>query len=116
MGFSERKMAAIIPNEKKPGWIIPKYLKENWELIIGKNQEKLPQLLNSLKKINFFIHNSEHTYNCMWVEYNEAFKALNHRGILMFHNIDWSNAFYEFCKINNKILNTIGQKTGYLLK
>lgn len=82
--FWKGKGGAIIPKNHKSGWVIPDYLRERWKLIVGKSQDKLPSLLNNLKNIDFFMHDSEHSYECMTFEFNEAFKYLNTNRILHF--------------------------------
>jgi len=114
--YGKYSILSVVPKGKKPGWIIPKYLKRNWELIIGKSQEKLPELVNRLKKIDIFIHDSEHSYDCMWFEFNEVYKVLNDGGTLISHNIDWNNAFYDFSKKYNKKIIKIGKVTGLIVK
>lgn len=110
------KGGAVIPKGKDAGWVIPKYLKKNFELILGKSQEKLPQLFKRLKKIDFFIHDSEHSYDCMWFEFNKAFQVLNEGGILISHDIGWNSAFYDFCKKYNKRMIKIAPETALIWK
>lgn len=114
--FWEGKGGAVIPKGKISGWVIPKYLKKNFELILGKSQEKLPQLFKRLKKIDFFIHDSEHSYDCMWFEFNKAFQVLNEGGILISHDIGWNSAFYDFCKKYNKRMIKIAAGTALIWK
>lgn len=114
--FWNGKRGAVIPKDKEPGWIIPQYLKNRWELIIGKSQDELPPLLKKLKKIDFFMHDSEHSYECMWFEFNQAFKVLNQGGAFISDDIIWNKAFYNFCKkINKKPIN-ISKNIGLVFK
>jgi len=63
--FWNGKGGAVIPSGKEPGWLIPNELKTNWKLIIGKSTDELRPLLINLKHIDFFLHDSEHSYECM---------------------------------------------------
>jgi len=106
--FWSGKGDAVIPSKKTSGWAIPFYLRKNWNLILGKSQDKLIPLLKKLKKIDFFLHDSEHSYDCMMFEFNEAFKRLNKGGILICDDINMNNSFFNFCKKHNKKIIEIG--------
>ena len=114
--FGENKGGAKIPNGKKPGWVIPKNLRERWTLIEGKSQEELPTLISELKEIDFFLHDSDHSYDCMMFEYEEIFKVLKNKGILASDDIVWNNSFDDFCKTTNKKPIYIGPNVGFIIK
>lgn len=99
--FWEEKGGASIPKDKTPGWVIPENLKDNWELILGKSQDELPPLLERLKDIDFFMHDSEHTYECMMFEFQESLKKLNKNGLILSDNINSNDSFYDFCSKND---------------
>jgi len=85
-------------HEGESGWIIPKNLRDRWQLIMGRSSSELPPLLNRLKAIDIFLHDSEHTYRNMLFEYQIAWTHLRLSGLLLSHNIDTSDAFPVFCK------------------
>jgi predicted O-methyltransferase YrrM len=114
--FWQGKRGAVIPQDKAPGWVIPEHLKPRWELTLGKSQDKLPELLARLEKIDFFFHDSEHSYECMWFECNEAYKALREGGIMLFDDIGWNQAFQNFAKQENKEVFYIGEDLGFFIK
>jgi len=80
------------------GWLVPGYLRYRWQLIIGSSSDKLLPLLNDLKTIDIFLHDSEHTYQNMNFEFQAAWMYLKPGGLLLSHNIDASDAFSDFCK------------------
>jgi len=84
--------------EGQSGWIIPKNLRDRWRLIMGRSFDELPPLLDRLKTIDIFLHDSEHTYQNMFFEYQTAWIHLRPGGLLLSHNIDASDAFPDFCK------------------
>ncbi len=47
-----------LPYGKSSGWAIPKRLKANWELLIGKSEELLPKLVARLGHVDIFCHDS----------------------------------------------------------
>ena len=114
--FWEGKRGAVIPKDRAPGWAIPEAFKSRWELTLGKSQEKLPELLARLGEIDFFLHDSEHSYQCMWFECNEAYKVLREGGIMLFDDISWNQAFQNFAKEKDKQIVYIGQDLGFLIK
>jgi len=74
-------------SDKISGWIIPDYLRKRWELNLGPSQELLPPLLEKLKSIDIFFHDSLHTYEHMLFEYETSWKFINDRGLLMSDDI-----------------------------
>lgn len=78
------------------GWIVPDKLRHRWTLKIGPSQELLAPLLNELKEIDIFYHDSLHTYDNMMFEYKAAWNHIKNNGMLLSHDID--KAFWEFGK------------------
>ena len=74
--FYEGEGRAGIPSGSEPGWLIPADLKERWTLVLGRTQDELPPLLERLGTIDSFMHDSEHSFDCMWFEFNEAWPHL----------------------------------------
>lgn len=114
--FWQGKRGAVIPNGKAPGWVIPEPLKSRWELILGRSQDKLPELLDRLGEIDFFFHDSEHSYECMWFECHEAYQVLRERGMMIFDDITWNQAFHNFCQDKEKEIIYIGKDLGFIIK
>jgi predicted O-methyltransferase YrrM len=94
--FYEGEGRAGIPAGSEPGWLIPPELKQRWTLILGKSQEELPPLLERLGEIDSFMHDSEHSYDCMWFEYNRAWPALRDGGVLVSDDVNSTEAFPRF--------------------
>ncbi len=94
--FDESKRGAVVPVGKQPGWLIPDDLRERWELTIGKSQEELPPLLARLGTIDFFMHDSEHSYDCMTFEMTAAIDHLRPGGLLVVDDARWNGAFEDF--------------------
>lgn len=94
--FSATKLGAVVPSGRKPGWVIPEPLRERWELIIGKSQEELPPLLDRLGTIDFLMHDSEHSYECMTFEMESAADHLAPGNLLVVDDSQWNDAFEHF--------------------
>jgi hypothetical protein len=76
-----------------PGFIIPDYLRLNWDLTIGDSLRYLEQFGN---EIDFFIHDSEHTLRHVMAELNLVWPRMAAHGVALVDDIDWSNGFYKF--------------------
>ena len=94
--FYEGEGRAGIPPGSEPGWLIPTQLKERWTLILGRSQEELPPLLERLGTIDSFMHDSEHSFDCMWFEFNAAWPALRPGGVLLSDDVNSTEAFARF--------------------
>jgi hypothetical protein len=63
--------------------------------------------LNTIKSINevdIFYHDSDHSYDNQMLEYCAAWEILNsEKGVLLSDDVNWSNAFLDFCKKVNRV-------------
>jgi len=90
------KGGAVVPAGRTSGWIIPDYLRARWSLRRGRSQDELVPLLDELGGIDLFIHDSEHSYECMSFEFQTAFPHLGGGGILATDDVSMNTAFEEF--------------------
>lgn len=98
----------ILPKGFEIGCAIPRNLRHRWKLIIGKSKEVLPNLLEELKEIDIFFHDSEHSYENMIFEFKLAWKYLRKGGLLLSDDIFWNNSFFDFAKeVNRKAAHVI---------
>ncbi len=94
-----------LPKGKEPGWLIPDHLLEKWEKHLGKSSDLLPKVLSKTNEIDVFLHDSEHTYQTMFLEFELAWPKLREGGILIADNIIDNTAFFDFCsKVSGKPL------------
>lgn len=94
--FYEGEGRAGIPHGSEPGWLIPQALKERWTLILGRSQDELPPLLERVGTVDVFMHDSEHSFDCMWFEFNAAWPALRAGGVLVSDDVNSTEAFARF--------------------
>lgn len=104
-----------IPENSRTGWLVPQKLRNRWELLIGKSKERLPPLLRKLKRIDLFFHDSEHTYENMFWEYQTVWSYITKGGVLASHDVDWNNAFIDFSKNGNHKPVTI-RNYGFIIR
>jgi predicted O-methyltransferase YrrM len=77
------------------GSLIPHDLRGRWTLHRGNSRRLLPPLLQQLGPIDFFLHDSLHTYEHMKFEFETAWAALRSGGLLMSDDIEGNHAFLE---------------------
>ena len=83
-------------SESETGLAIPRELRTHWTLHLGDSKSILPPLLESLGTIDFFFHDSEHTYETMTWEYLQALRHLRPGGLLASDDVFWNSAFQDF--------------------
>lgn len=84
------------------GWVIPDYLKKRWKLVKGLSRMVLNPLLEELKFIDVFIHDSDHSYENMIMEFRAIWPFLKAGGIFLAHDIGRNDAFFDFLKEINQ--------------
>jgi predicted O-methyltransferase YrrM len=114
--FWEGKKGAVVPKGNLPGWLIPDKYRKRWHLTLGRSQEKLPILLNGLGEIDFFIHDSEHSYECMTFEYQQAWKYLKPGGLLVSDDTSWNSSFDDFSRLHSREINVIDRNMAFIIK
>jgi predicted O-methyltransferase YrrM len=114
--FWEGKGGAVVPSGKEPGWMIPDELRGPWKLVLGRSQDELPPLLERLGTIDVFMHDSEHSYECMSFEFEHAFRALRPGGALIADDVDANDAFADFAQAHRVPTTPLGPKIAFLLK
>ncbi|MFC1948740.1 class I SAM-dependent methyltransferase [Chloroflexota bacterium] len=100
-----------LPMGGQSGWVIPDYLRHRWQLLQGRSSDTLKPLLEKLEIIDIFLHDSAHSYRNMLWEFQTAWTYLKTGGLLLSHNIDSNDAFFDFSErvgARRHILNNMG--------
>jgi len=114
--IEKRDKIRVTPQEKDIGWAIPNSLKNNWQLIIGSSGEKLQPLLDNLKSIDVFFHDSLHTYENMLFEFHIAWPYIKKDGFLLSDDINFNDAFTEFVKETHSENLILANRMGVIVK
>jgi Methyltransferase domain len=114
--FWDGKQGAAIPPGKQAGWMIPDELRPRWRLVLGRSQEELPPLLGRLGALDLFVHDSEHSYECMRFEFDTTWPALREGGVLVADDWDWNDAFTELAREQERRPVAMGKKLALLIK
>lgn len=97
--FSTSRMKdAVLPSGEKPGWVIPDNLRSRHRLILGDAKEYLPKVLEEMKSIDVFLHDSLHTFEHQWFEYSRAWPHLSRGGLFLSDDVFWNTAYHRFCR------------------
>jgi len=80
------------------GCLVPEHLRNNWQIQWADSKKALPSLLVNLTEIDLFLHDSVHTYDFMFWEYETAWPYIRQGGWLGSHDIWRHQAFTDFCK------------------
>lgn len=88
---------ALLPDGKKPGWMVPPESLPAWSLTLGDSRAVMPALLSEIGTIDMFLHDSRHSREVMESEYAMAWEGLAPGGLLISDNIECDTAFFDFC-------------------
>ena len=89
--FDQKARNVVIPNGETSGWAIPTHLKKSWTLKLGSSKDLLNPLLQNLKEIDMFCHDSLHTYDHMLFEYETSWQYLKKNGIIITDDVATMN-------------------------
>jgi predicted O-methyltransferase YrrM len=83
------------------GWLVPDSLKDRWKLNLGDAKVLLPQILNDIKHLDIFFHDSDHSYEHMKYEFETSYPFIVNGGLLLSDDVHKNAAFSEYVKTNN---------------
>jgi predicted O-methyltransferase YrrM len=86
----------VIPEGKDSGWLVPDAYRDRFEVLSGDAKLLLPGLLKKLGTVDLFYHDSDHTYDHMMFEFEEAKKYLTPNGVMIGDDISWNASLWDF--------------------
>lgn len=95
-----------LPDGESSGWIIPKESRGPWTLTLGKSQNELRPILDTIGSIDMFFHDSYHKYPLMKWEFNSALEYMD-EGVVASHDINRNHAFLELCSNVDSTVNIV---------
>lgn len=95
---SRSELRGFVPKDREPGWLVPRHLRNRWELILEDSKSKLPKLVKRLGSIDLFFHDSDHSYNTMRFEFEETWPYIPKGGFMLSDDVSWNAAFREFLR------------------
>ena len=85
---------------RKPGWLVPTELRARFELVLGDINVTLRRRLVREPYLDFFFHDSLHTFRHMLFEYRAAWAHLAAGGVLASDDVFWNPAFWAFTRLH----------------
>ena len=90
--------------------MVPAELRRRWHLVLGRSQDELPALLELVGEIELFMHDSEHSYECMRFEFASAWSVLRAGGVLIADDVNVNPAWDEFTREVGRTPHALGPK------
>ena len=87
-----------LPSGLQPGWLVPDYLKDRHELILGDAKAQLPAVLDANPGPDIFFHDSLHTREHMLFEFHLALSRMQSGGIILSDDYTSYNSFARFTR------------------
>jgi predicted O-methyltransferase YrrM len=91
-----------------------------FNFVLVDSQNKFSNGMKDIGLIDLFYHDSDHSYINQMLEYDTAWDILNpQNGVLVSDDINWSNAFLDFCKKVKRtpfLLSDRGKFSGVIFK
>jgi predicted O-methyltransferase YrrM len=89
---------SYLPPGREPGWIVPDSVRDRWRIHIGDARVLLPVVLDELRSVDVFIHDSLHSAEHMKFEFECAYPYLSNGGLLIADDALWNSSFPTFAK------------------
>jgi predicted O-methyltransferase YrrM len=86
----------VIPEGKSSGWLVPDEYRYRLEVWSGDAKTILPKLVDELGSIDLFYHDSDHTYDHMMFEFQQAKRKLNRGGLIVGDDVSWNASVWDF--------------------
>ena len=86
----------LIPEGKSSGWMVPDIYRDRIEIEAGDAKLLLPGLIDRLDRIDLFFHDSDHTYQQMMFEFEQALRKLAPNGLIIADDVSWNASLRDF--------------------
>ena len=86
----------VIPEGKSSGWMVPDIYRDRFEVQVGDAKLLLPQLVDRLAAVDMFYHDSDHSYNHMAFEFEQAKRKLGPNSVVVADDISWNASLWDF--------------------
>ncbi|MBI4963466.1 MAG: class I SAM-dependent methyltransferase [Desulfomonile tiedjei] len=93
-----RPYGVCIPPGRSSGWLVPDGLKSSFDCWNGDAKELLPKLLEDVGSVDMFYHDSDHSYDHMWFEFNAALPYMTGHGLIIADDIAWNSSTWDFAQ------------------
>ena len=91
-----RVYGVVIPEGQTTGWMVPDAYRDRFEVWNGDAKDLLPKMVDKLDGIDFFYHDSDHTYDHMMFEFTQAKRKLTPGGLIVGDDVSWNASVWDF--------------------
>lgn len=106
-GFSSRMILSAMNKNRKGklvsvdingnvGQLLDKMDKSRWDLRVGDPANIFIKTVSTLKDVDIFIHDSDHSYKHMLFEFNSVYPKMSKDGFILSDDVDGNTAFVHF--------------------
>jgi predicted O-methyltransferase YrrM len=88
----------FMPKNTMPGWMIPDWLHSRLQISLLDSNNSFPAVVKSFGPVDFFFHDSNHSYENMSFEFKTIWRFLRSGGVIASHDVAWNSAFREFAR------------------
>lgn len=88
----------LVPHGRQSGWLVPDRLKPSFECWNGDAKALLPKLFAHAGPTDIFYHDSDHTYDHMWFEFETALPYLPPHGLILADDVDWCPVTWDYAR------------------
>jgi predicted O-methyltransferase YrrM len=85
-----------IPEGKSTAWMVPDLHRNRVEIRNGDAKILMPPLIDELESVDFFYHDSDHTYGHMMFEFEQAKRKLTRGSVVVADDISWNASLWDF--------------------
>jgi predicted O-methyltransferase YrrM len=78
--------------------MVPDIYRDRFHVQTGDAKVLLPPLIDSLDSIDLFFHDSDHTYDHMMFEFDQAMRKLSPSGLIIADDIAWNSSLWDFAE------------------
>jgi predicted O-methyltransferase YrrM len=78
------------------GRLVPNYLRSQWRLHRGRSSDLLPKVARELGQVDFFVHDSLHTYRNMQREFEIVTPFLAPKAVVVADDVQGNSAFNDW--------------------
>jgi hypothetical protein len=83
-----------VSRPEETGYLVPQSLRGRWDLRLGDSKVLLPAAVED--GVDFFLHDSDHSYGHQMFEYRTVWPKLTVGGLFLSDDTDWTPAWREF--------------------
>jgi predicted O-methyltransferase YrrM len=92
------------------GASVPEHLRDRWELHLGSSRRLLPDILKQIGKVDIFVHDSQHTYKNMQLEFKLALPHIRTGGMIISDDVGRNRAFRELSERSSRPVHVVQEE------